>query len=667
MNALLGAWTILAAGGALSLLLRRRPALAALAGAGSAAAGCLLGLAGAARGIFGPSRSLELPWPVPAGRLALSLDPLASFFLLPLFLLALLCALYAVGYMKGEKDTRRLGAHWLWFNLLVAAIALVVTAANAVLFLLAWEAMTFASFFLVAWDHGEGGVRRAAWLYLLVAHLGVAFLFAFFLLAGTAAGSFDFASFGALGGLSPAAAALAFFLAVAGFGSKAGLFPLHVWLPDAHPAAPSHVSALMSGVLVKAGIYGILRVWTFFSAPPSWWGGVLMALGILGALFGIALAALQKDVKRCLAYSTVENVGIILLALGLGIFAAGQGQTATAALAFAGGLLHLWNHALFKGLLFLGAGSLLHGAGTRSLERMGGVLRRMPWTGTLVLGGCLAIAALPPLNGFAGEWLIYLGLLEAGRQGGTAGLYPLFLTPLLALTGGLAVIVFTRLPGIALLGEPRTEEAARAHESPGTMTAPMALLLLLCLGIGVRPDLPLRALVPAVSLLLPGAGSARILSPATPLGTVGLLGGVLLAFCLLAALFLARVLRRRKVAAAPTWGCGYASPTPRMAYTGTGYAETLQSQLLARWLRPDVSGGRPRGVFPAPAALRQESSDPVLARIFAPLFAAAGERCLRLRRLQQGRLHAYLLYVLLTLGALMAWTVWNDWGGAPWR
>ncbi len=420
---------LLAAGGGAALLTGRRSGLASWIGAVSAVAAGLLAAAPALRVLrSGQVLSWQAPWAVPAGSLALRLDPLAAWFVVPIALLGAACAVYGAGYLKQEGERRALGPHWFFFNLLVAAMLLVVTAANAVLFLAAWELMTLASFFLVAWDHHHEEVRRAAWLYLLVAHCGMMLLLAFFVQAGVRCGGFDFADFGPLAQLPAPVAAAFFLLALFGFGVKAGLLPLHVWLPDAHPAAPSHVSALMSGVLVKTALYGILRVLTWLPPAPAWWGWLLALLGAGGALYGIALAALQHDLKRCLAYSTIENVGIIALGLGLGLVAVARGEPTVALLAFAGALLHIWNHALFKGLMFLGAGALVHATGSRDMNQMGGLLRRMPLAGLLWIGGSLAISALPPLNGLVSEWLIYLGLLHAGTAaGGFAALPPLLL------------------------------------------------------------------------------------------------------------------------------------------------------------------------------------------------------------------------------------------------
>ncbi len=655
MMPLLWSLAALLGGGALALAAGRRSRLATLAGAGGAVAGSLLGLTAAVRGLLASAPSVfARAWSVPGGSFSLTIDGLSAFFLVPIFLLSLLCALYGCSYMKGFASSRRMGPHWFFFNLLAASMALVVTAANAVLFLAAWEVMSLSSFQLVAFEHEREEVRKAAWVYLIATHLGTALLFALFLLAGTWTGSLDFASFVALKGLSTAGASLFFFLALFGFGAKAGLFPVHVWLPDAHPAAPSHVSALMSGVMIKTGIYGILRLLTFLPTPPPWWGGVLMALGVCGALYGIAMAAVQRDVKRCLAYSTVENVGIIFLALGLWLFAGGRGLAAVALLALTGGLLHLWNHALFKGLMFLGAGSLLHGSGSRDFERMGGLLRRMPVTGGLLLGGSLAIAALPPLNGFVGEWLIYLGLFRAGQgASGVFGLYPLLLAGLLAFAGGVALIVFTRLVGVALLGEPRHRDAAAAHESGLLMTAPMALLLALCVAIGVYPGGVLDLVSVPVSVLSPAAGTA-LAAPVSALGwaSLALLAALLAAGGLFALLRLSRPFKM-----GPTWGCGFSFPTPRMACTAAGYAGMAQTHLFPRPLRPSSAGGAPQGIFPPSETFIQKSADPVLRQIFVPLFSAIGERFFRLRWLQQGRVHIYFLYIFVACALLLSGVV----------
>lgn len=658
MTLLLTALLILLAGALAALAAGRRTRLASVLGTLSVGLGGLCGLGAALPVLLGAgSQSFSAPWSVPGGGFVLSLDPLAAFFLLPIGLLAPLCALYAGPYLRHANPVRSLGGHWFVFNLLVAALLLVVTAANAVLFLAAWELMTISSFFLVAWDHRLPEVRRAAWLYLVLAHVGLMLLLVLFLQAATWCASLDFGDFGPLTELAAPAAAGLFLLALGGFGVKAGLFPLHVWLPDAHPAAPSHVSALLSAVVVKVGLYGLLRVLTWLPPAPAWWGWGLVLLGSLGALYGIALALLQRDIKRCLAYSTVENVGLMVLGLGFSLVASARGEYGAAALALAGALLHLWNHALFKGLLFLGAGSLAHGCGSRDLNGMGGLLRRMPVAAGLFMGGAMAISALPPLNGLVGEWLIYLGLLHSGVAGVSfAALPALLLVGLLGLVGALALAAFARLVGIALLGAPRSPGAAAAHEASGLMLLPMALLLGGCLALGVYPQAALGLLAAPLGQLNTAAGAA-LLAATAPLAALSHWAvGLWLALPAMATLLL-WLGGRRPLCLGATWGCGFAVPTARMAYTAAGFAELGQRHLLPRWLAAPPQGARVAGLLAGPARFGQQFLDPCLHRWLLPLAALLGERCLRLRWLQQGRLPIYLLYIFLTCALLLGWSV----------
>jgi formate hydrogenlyase subunit 3/multisubunit Na+/H+ antiporter MnhD subunit len=558
--------------------------------------------------------------------------------------------------MDHEKDHQTHGLHWFIFNVMVLSMLLVVTAANTVLFLSAWEIMTISSFFLVAWHHQHEDVRKAAWTYLLAAHLGMMLLLGLFLLASSYCNSLDFADFKQLDQLATGKASLLFLLALFGFGVKAGLFPLHIWLPNAHPAAPSHVSALMSGVLIKTGIYGILRVLTWLPPAPQWWGWLVAVLGVAGALYGISLATQQSDIKRSLAYSTVENIGIIFLALGFGLVAVAQGLQTVAMFAFAGGLLHLWNHALFKGVMFLGAGALLHATGTRDMNRMGGLLRRMPITGALWIGGSLAIGALPPLNGLVSEWLIYVSLASAGAgQSGYLALLPLLLFGLLGLVGALALVTFSRLAGVCLLGSPRDLSAAEAHEVAPAMWLSMAALFTGCLAIGIYPQSALALLAEPLKYLLHAPQEHLLLSQVAPLGNSALL---ILAGLLLLAIFVALLHRRRPSAKVETWGCGYQFPSSRMAYTGGGYAELVARHVLPRVMRPTIAKEKGAGLFADTAKISLMANDIVLTRVLVPLFSGLAKHCQRLRWLQQGRLPVYLLYIVVTSALLMAWSMW---------
>lgn len=664
MSLLLIALLVLVVAGGLAAAASFAPRLACRIGQAGAVVGSALALF-AASGVLlsGQGETCSGTWAVPGGAFLLTLDPLAAAFILPAALLALLAAIYAGGYLHGHPRPHALGAHWCFYNLLVAALLLVFSAAQGLLFLAAWEAMTLASFFLIAFEHRDSQVRLAAWFFLAIAHVALLLLFAFFTLAGAHCGSQVFADFTALASLPLLPAVLCFALAASAFAVKAGLFPFHIWLPDAHAAAPSHVSALMSGVVVKTGVYGLLRIFTYFPQLPPAVGTLLMLLGAAGALYGIALAIVQQDVKRILAYSTVENIGIILLAFGLYFHAARSGQPTLAALALAGGLLHCWNHTLFKGLLFLGAGSLLHATGSRDLGRMGGLLRRMPLSGALIIGGALAIIALPPFNGLVGEGLIYLGLLASGLGAESwGGLLPLLLVGVLGLVGALALIAFTRLVGIALLGEARSSEAAQAFEAGPAMLVPMGALLALCLAIGLFPAAPFLLLAAPLAQQLPDA-PALLQAGLTSMILIGRWSGGLLLGLGGLVLLLRFWLRSRAQGASGTWGCGYLAPTAQMSYSAAGYAELVRSHLLPAGLVPSLATTPVRGFFPALARLHLTHVDPLLARCYLPTVAGIAERCVRLRWLQQGRTQVYLFYVFLTCTLLIAWIVFLDRSG----
>jgi len=450
MNGLVAAVALLLATGLLALATNRWARLASAVAASGVVGATVLGV-GPALSVLrgGAAQQIHLAWAVPVGALRLGIDPLTAFFLLPLFGLGSLCAIYGASYMQSFAPRRALGPPAFFFNLTLAAMVVVLLARDAVVFLLAWEVMTIASYLLVSFEHEQPEASRAGWIYLIAGHVGVACLLALFLVLGRWAGEFGFAAF-AVPRAAGVSAALVLALAGVGFGIKAGIVPLHVWLPEAHAAAPSHVSALMSGVLIKLGLYGILRVSTFLQ-PQAWWGPAMIVVGIGGGLVGISLAVYQRDLKRALAYSSIENMGIILVGLGTGFWGLSHGHGHVAALGICGALLHVWNHAVAKGLLFLSAGSVLHGAGSRDLERLGGLLRRMPWTGSLTLLGAVAIAGLPPLNAFASEWLIYLGLFRGGMgSGAKSSLLLLFVSAGLATMGVLAALCFVRLVGVGL-------------------------------------------------------------------------------------------------------------------------------------------------------------------------------------------------------------------------
>jgi formate hydrogenlyase subunit 3/multisubunit Na+/H+ antiporter MnhD subunit len=640
----------------------RRPMVATVVGAGGAVTGCVLGLVPALGGLLsGGVESRRWPWPVPGGEFHVQLDALSAFFLIPIFLLGALAAVYGAAYLLAYRDRKSLGPPWFFFNLFLAGMALVVVARHALLFMIAWEVMSLSAFFLVTFEHEKKDVRMAGWVYLVATHLGAAFLLAMFLFLGREAGSLDFDRIGAGLQLVPTHTGLVLGLALIGFGAKAGLVPLHVWLPEAHPAAPSHVSALMSGVMIKIGIYGLLRTLTFLGPPAVWWGPVLMVIGFSGAILGVSMALMQRDLKRVLAYSSIENVGLIVLALGVGLWGMTSGRPVVAVLGLAGGLLHIWNHSLMKSLMFLCAGSVWHGAGTRDMEQLGGLMRRMPRTGVWMALGAVALAALPPLNGFVSEWILYMGMLQGGLAlTGMGGVAMLMSVALLALVGGLAMICFVRLIGIVWLGEPRSEGARQAHEASRIMVTPVAVLGVLCLLAALFPGRLLTLIALPVQQVF-GINPAQFISvmasahaPVALLGTVNAVVLMTVAAC--AGLFW-WMRRRGAQTSDSTWGCGYAAPTSRMQYTGQSLSEMVVTRVFPRSWRPKRSVVAPQGVFPDEAGVATQYSDPVNRGLYQPLFKWLPDRCARLRWVQQGKLHYYMFYFVVVLVLAFTWIV----------
>jgi formate hydrogenlyase subunit 3/multisubunit Na+/H+ antiporter MnhD subunit len=659
LDLVFGALFLLVCTAPLGLVLARSGRAVSLVAPLGSAAACLMGLVGALWALS-PEQASELraAWAIPGGALVVGIDALSAFFLVPLFALGALVALYGRAYLAAPDGGVRAPAASASLSLLIASMVLVLIARHALLFLVAWETMALLAYLLVSTDHAQAEVRRAGWTFLIASHVGVLALIGLFLgLSDPVGGALDFASFERMSDLSQGAALALLGLALVGFGIKAGVPGLHVWLPEAHAAAPSHVSALMSGVLVKLGVYGLLRVLPLLPVQRVA-GAALMALGLAGALGGIALALQQRDLKRVLAYSTIENVGIVLFGLGLGWLARSRGDAVLAALGLAGGLLHVWNHCAIKGLLFLGAGSALHATGTRDLEQLGGLLRHMPVTGISTLLGAVAIAGLPPLNGLIGEWLIYRGLAAAALDTSSlASLAPMAAIAAFALVGGLATLCFVRLAGVALLGEPRSEAARHAHESSRGMTGPLALLAVGCLALSFLSPLAAGAVAPLVNGLggIEGA-EAPVRAALAPLASfnLGLAGLILVGALLLAP-------RVRAAASDETWACGYAAPAARMQYTASSFAELIAHRLLPAWLRSRPERDAPRGLFPERAAWAARHEDPLTRSVYEPFLVRWGDRFARLRWLQQGRLHVYLVYIagMAVIGLL--WSSLRGW------
>ena len=617
------------------------------------AAGAVMGLSGALSSLWGQAGNPEML------SAYLRLDNLGAFFLVPIFLAGGLGSFYGLGYWPAAVHGPNARKVQLFWGLLAAGMATLVIAGQAFVFLVGWELMALSAFFLVSTEDHLPDSRKAGWIYFIATHIGTLALFAFFALWRRATGSFFLH---AAPDLRPGAADGLFFLALFGFGLKAGMMPLHFWLPGAHANAPSHVSAFMSGVVIKMGVYGLFRFASLLPDPPLAWGMAVLALGAVSGLLGIVFAAGQGDLKRLLAYSSVENIGIILMGLGLALLGRTLHRADWVVLGLAAGLLHTWNHALFKPLLFMGAGAVVHTTDTRRIDKLGGLAKSMPRTSALFFIGSLAVCALPPLNGFVSEALLYRGLFAGAVSKDIAGAAVAVAAPALAAIGALAVAAFVKAWGGVFLGMGRTVDAKKVHEAPWTMLLPMAVYAGLCAAIGLAPVLTAPVLDRAIACWMPlpdGSPALPAVADLLPLRTLGLVSFSLVAAIALVALagFIAAPMLGRTVRRGlGTWDCGYAAPIPRMQYGGSSFAQPVVA-LFSWLLKPRTRGNKVEGAFPRPAAMRKAVDDAVLDRLLVPAARFSLRRFVWIRRFQQGQTQQYLLYILaimvLMLGALI--------------
>jgi hydrogenase-4 component B len=593
----------------------------------------------------------QIAWPFPFGPAECGVDPLTSFFSLPILLVAVCCSIYALDYWPARDNPRTIRKITFFFGLLVSSMLFVTMARSAGLFLLAWEIMALAAYFVLTTDDQIHEVRDAGTLYMICTHTGTLVLFALFALLKSASGAFTFPAPCTLSATAPLATAV-FLLALCGFGFKAGLMPLHIWLPSAHANAPSHVSAIMSGVILKIGIYGMVRALSFFTGIPLWWGVLLLVLGMVSAIAGVLFALGQHDLKRLLAYHSIENIGIIAMGIGVALLGSATGSPLLTLLGLGGALLHVLNHATFKALLFLGAGSVIHAVGTREIDRMGGLLRHMPWTGVSFMIGAVAICGLPPLNGFVSELLIYLGFFHGNiANEGAAAVFSALAVPALALVGGLAVACFVKVVGVVFLGAPRSATHT-PHEAGGNMRVPMIILSLVCIIIGCLPGMMAPLLEPALALWLPASAPVPALATVAPLGWITVMAVALIALTLICWFWYRLKLDRSSVGAAETWGCGYLAPTGRMQYSASSFAGMLVD-FFAGILRPERHAPTITGHFPAPPRFESHLPETVLERMYIPFLTWAYSKAAPIRNLQHGQLHLYILYILGTLVVLM--------------
>ena len=580
----------------------------------------------------------------------LGIDRLSSLFLLLVCTVAVPAAIFAVSYFDNHYGEQRRNWMWAFFSTFLVSMILVVTASTGFAFLVGWELMTLISAGLILMEGDSDERRHNVFIYLLMMHAGAAAVVASFFLFLPYSHSLDFAAIRtASAGVPAAIRTLIFLLAFVGFGTKAGIIPLHLWLPRAHPIAPSPVSALMSGVMLKTAVYGFMRfAFDFLAGGPSWSGYLVLLAGAVSGLLGILYAIAEHDLKRLLAYSSVENIGIIYLGLGTSLLFLAHRAPFWSTLALIAALFHTFNHALFKSLLFLGAGAISNATHTVDLEELGGLQRRMPVTGTTFLIACCSIAGLPLFNGFISEWLTFRSLLAGSVLTNTKAQIVLpLMVGVLALIGGLAAACFVKVFGVAFLGRPRSTGAEHAVEVPPSMRSGMTLLAAACLLIGILPGLLLRPLASLAQVLVPGPGAPEetlIIARIIPW-----IAAIILGVTAITALV------KRVERMVPTWGCGLSQLTSRMQYTSTAFSKPIRLVFSAVY-RPDRKIDRlpaDQPYFPEAItyhSIRTTSYERAIYRPFVEMILSAAHQ---LRRMQTGNIQVYLLYIFLTLVSLL--------------
>lgn len=597
-------------------------------------------------------------------------DSVSAFFLLIIGLVSFAVSLYSVGYAKEYQDKKRTTAFGFLFNIFVLSMVLVVASNNAFFFLLFWELMSLASFFLVIYDHDKDENLKSGMTYLVMTHFGTAFILASFLLGYIQTGDYSFDSFRhASATFSPLIKNLIFVFAFIGFGTKAGMIPLHIWLPKAHPSAPSNVSALMSAVMIKLGIYGMIRTifdFSGFGASPdfAWWGVLLVGAGSASAVIGVLYAVVERDIKRALAFSSIENIGIILIGLGLSVIFASFGLAEFAVLALVASMYHTFNHAIFKGLLFMGAGSIVYATRTKNIEDLGGLIKKMPWTALLFLIGAVSIAGLPPFNGFISEWLTLQALLSSSHiQSIILQISIAFASLPLALTIGIAAATFVRLFGMSFLSRARSVHALNVSEVPRTMIAAMSILAAMCVLLGVLPSvgislisnafhLPLQTPNPFESLSLHNDSGKSFANLSMPVVVI------ILASVAIAIFGFVRVVGgSTKKATCGTWDCGFGSLNERMEYTATSLSQPIRA-VFKVFFKPRNQIERESFGEKNPYLLKTVKIETATKNVFEemlylPIVSSFVFFFDKMRRLQTGKINSYLLYIMITIVLLL--------------
>ena len=648
MDTFLLSLTVLLAGGLFALFTSRLFSLMKAGYITITAVGCMIGL----YAITGPLQGAEIAtysrsW-LHIFTLSFSIDPLSAFFLIPIFTVCPLAVLYSFHYMKNADQRGRIGVNFFFSTLLIIGMALVATAENIISFALVWEIMSLSSFLLVIYDHHEQETRKAGYIYFIFTQAGAMFILSSLALAYSYTGSFSFSAFAEI---PTNIKIIVFFLALVGFGSKAGMFPLHMWLPHAHPAAPSNISAIMSGVMIKMGIYGIFRFYAALDTTELVFGEAVLTFGMISGVLGVVYALGKHDLKKLLAYHSVENIGIILIGCGIGMIGLAEGNMTMASFGFAGSLLHVLNHSIFKSLLFLGAGVVLQKTGIRHIDQLGGIIKRMPTTGSTFLTGSISISGLPPFNGFVSEFLIYYGAFQGLLLSGSSFVFTMLAILALAIIGGLAAACFTKVVGIVFLGEPRTKMAADIQEAGMSMTIPMGILAASCLVIGIFPapfvQIAFKALISIKPLVPLGAEEVALVT-----GNLAMAARIFLAVFLFSMLLRKVLYLRKQVSQKPTWGCGFTQPTVRIQYSGTSYAMSVVD-----FFRPFVQvktrySGINR-IFPGRTSYTTKVEDISEIALVDHLAIPFLYFLRKLRWIQHGHIQLYIGYIIVAIVTLL--------------
>jgi hydrogenase-4 component B len=597
--------------------------------------------------------ALSIPWHLPWGSFSIGLDALSAVFLAPVFTIPALGAVYGLESWRQSQHPENGQGLGLFYGLLTGSMTMVVIARDSVLLLIFWEIMALAAFFLATTEHEKPDVCKSGWIYLVATHTGTLCLLALFAMLRKISGTFALSTVEA-GLLTPDTATTLFVLTVIGFGFKAGILPMHAGMIGADADAPGHVSAVLSGVLLKMGVYGIIRMLLLLPASELWNGEVLLAAGAVTGILGAAFAIDQSDIKRLLAYSSVENIGVITLGIGLAMTGRVLQRSDLILLGLGGALLHVWNHSLFKSLLFLNTEAVIRATQTRNMNRMGGLTKWMPCTAGLFLLGAVAVCGLPPLNGFVSEWLLYLGFFQGSETGNSVPFPVAGGAVVLALIGALSLACFVRVFCAVFSGQPRCSDPVLPGDPPPLMRYPLFLLAGGCVVLGVLPQLGLLPILNATAQwMTPTMQDGRIDGVLMPFQWISLSMIALLAVAGFVIALIWKNIRRRPAADIGTWSCGYAQPTPRMQYTATSFGEMLVNRFS--WaLRPRIRRPVIGSLFPSKTEFSTNHPDTVL-RLVLPLFQFTGRQLMKLRLLQQGRTNIYLLYILVILLCLLYW------------